>query len=154
MRLASGIAPVTRMLNAGVNVGLSVDGSSSNDTADMIGEVRQAMLLQRVGFGPDAMTARQALEPATLKGAKVLNRDDVGAIAPGMMADIAVFNLNRPGMAGTEHDLLTALVFCNLGSVAYSIINGKVVVDKGQLTLIELDKTLMEHNALAATLYP
>ena len=113
------------------------------------------MLLQRVGFGPDAMTARQELEPATLKKrAKVLNRDDVGAIAPGMMADIAVFNLNRPGMAGTEHDLLTALVFCNLGSVAYSIINGKVVVDKGQLTLIELDKTLMEHNALAATLYP
>ena len=71
-----------------------------------------------------------------------------------MMADIAVFDLNRSGMAGTGYDPLAALVFCNPGLVAYSIINGKVVVDKGQLTLIELDKTLMDHNALAATLYP
>ncbi|HEY1151766.1 MAG TPA: 8-oxoguanine deaminase, partial [Pseudoduganella sp.] len=75
MRLASGIAPVRKMVDAGVPVGLGVDGSASNDGAHMLGEVRQAMLLQRVGFGPDAMTARQALELATLGGAKVLNRD-------------------------------------------------------------------------------
>ncbi|MDN8543485.1 8-oxoguanine deaminase [Erwinia sp. ACCC 02193] len=154
MRLASGIAPVRTMLNAGVNVGLGVDGSASNDTADMIAEVRQAMLLQRVGFGPDAMTARQALELATLNGAKVLNRDDVGAIAPGMMADIVAFDLNRPGLAGAGHDPLAALVFCNPGTVAYSVINGRVVVEKGQMTVMDLDKTVAQHNALAATLYP
>ena len=154
MRLASGIAPVRKMLGAGMNVGLGVDGSASNDTANMIAEVRQAMLLQRVGFGPDAMTARQALELATLNGAKVLNRDDVGAIAPGMMADLAVFNLNQPGLAGAGHDPLAALVFCNPGTVAYSIINGRVVVDKGRLTSLELGKLVMQHNALAAQLYP
>ncbi|WP_380184801.1 8-oxoguanine deaminase [Kalamiella sp. sgz302252] len=153
MRLASGIAPARKMLDAGMNVGLGVDGSASNDTADMIAEVRQAMLLQRVGFGPDAMTARQALELATLNGAKVLNRDDVGAIAPGMMADLAIFDLNQPGLAGAGHDPLAALVFCNPGTVAYSIINGRIVVDKGRLTSLELDKLVMQHNALAAQLY-
>lgn len=82
MRLASGIAPVRKMRDHGVPVGLGVDGSASNDGASMIGEVRQALLLQRVGFGPDAMTAREALEIATLGGAKVLNRNDIGALAP------------------------------------------------------------------------
>ena len=80
MRLASGIAPIRKMRDAGVPVGLGVDGSASNDGATMIGEVRQALLLQRVGFGPDAMTAREALEIATLGGAKVLNRNDIGAL--------------------------------------------------------------------------
>jgi len=154
MRLASGIAPVRKMLDKGINVGLGVDGSASNDTADMIAEVRQALLLQRVGFGPDAMTARQALELATLGGARVLNRDDVGAIAPGMMADIAVFDLNRPGLAGAGHDPLAALVFCNPGTVAYSIINGRIIVDKGQLALVDLAQIVAEHNRLASTLYP
>ncbi|MFP3499595.1 amidohydrolase family protein, partial [Pseudomonas sp. SIMBA_059] len=79
MRLASGIAPIRKMRDHGVPVGLGVDGSASNDGASMIGEVRQALLLQRVGFGPDAMTAREALEIATLGGAKVLNRNDIGA---------------------------------------------------------------------------
>jgi len=154
MRLASGIAPIRTMLDAGVTIGLGVDGSASNDTADMIAEVRQALLLQRVGFGPDAMTARQALELATLGGAKVLNRDDVGAIAPGMMADIAVFDLNQPGLAGAMHDPLAALVFCNPGTVAWSIINGRIVVEKGRMTQLDSGKILAQHNALAARLYP
>ena len=84
------------MRDAGVPVGLGVDGSASNDGAQMVAEVRQALLLQRVGFGPDAMTAREALEIATLGGAKVLGRDDIGALAPGMAADFVSFDLSQP----------------------------------------------------------
>ncbi|MHA4871262.1 8-oxoguanine deaminase [Duganella sp. PWIR1] len=152
MRLASGIAPIRKMLDHGVSVGLGVDGSASNDAGHMMGEVRQAMLLQRVGFGPDAMTARQALEVATLGGAKVLNRDDIGAIKPGMSADIVMFRLDGIGMAGALHDPVAALVFCTPPNVAYSIINGKVVVRDGQLQTIDLPLVIERHNALAMSL--
>ncbi len=149
MRLASGIAPIRKMLDRGVSVGLGVDGSASNDAGHMMGEVRQAMLLQRVGFGPDAMTARQALEVATLGGAKVLNRDDIGALKPGMSADIVMFKLDGIGMAGALHDPVAALVFCTPPNVSYSIINGKVVVRDGQLCTIDLPVVIERHNALA-----
>jgi cytosine/adenosine deaminase-related metal-dependent hydrolase len=152
MRLASGIAPVRKMLDRGVSIGLGVDGSASNDAGHMLGEVRQAMLLQRVGFGPDAMTARQALELATLGGAKVLNRDDIGAIKPGMSADIVMFRLDGIGMAGALHDPVAALVFCTPPNVACSIINGKVVVREGQLCSIDLPVVIERHNALASVL--
>lgn len=152
MRLASGIAPIRKMLDRGVSVGLGVDGSASNDAGHMMGEVRQAMLLQRVGFGPDAMTARQALEVATLGGAKVLNRDDIGAIKPGMSADIVMFKLDGIGMAGALHDPVAALVFCTPQNVAYSIINGKVVVREGQLCTIDLPIIIERHNVLASQL--
>ncbi|MFZ6741824.1 8-oxoguanine deaminase [Undibacterium sp. JH2W] len=149
MRLASGIAPIRKMLDAGVSVGLGVDGCASNDSGHMLGEVRQAMLLQRVGFGPDAMTARQALEVATLGGAKVLNRDDIGALKPGMSADIVMFNLKQIGYAGAWHDPVAALVFCTPSDVAYSIINGRVVVRDGQITSIDLPVVMERHNRLA-----
>lgn len=149
MRLGSGIAPVRRMLDAGMHVGLGVDGSASNDSSDMIAEVRQALLLQRVGFGPDALTAREALEIATLGGAKNLNRDDIGALAVGMMADIAVFNLNEISLAGALHDPVAALVFCNPGKVVYNIINGRVVVDKGKVTTADVPVIIEQHNRLA-----
>ncbi|WP_050463016.1 8-oxoguanine deaminase [Herbaspirillum autotrophicum] len=152
MRLASGIAPVRKMIDAGVAVGLGVDGCASNDSGHMMGEVRQAMLLQRVGFGPDAMTARQALEIATLGGARVLNRDDIGAIKPGMSADIVMFDLRQTGFAGALHDPVAALVFCTPPNVACSIINGRVVVRDGQCTTIELGQVLERHNALALAL--
>nr|WP_315257143.1 8-oxoguanine deaminase [uncultured Duganella sp.] len=152
MRLASGIAPIRKMLDRGVPVGLGVDGSASNDAGHMLGEVRQAMLLQRVGFGPDAMTARQALEVATLGGARVLNRDDIGAIKPGMSADIVMFKLDGIGMAGALHDPVAALVFCTPLNVDYSIINGKVVVREGQLCTIDLPVIIERHNVLAARL--
>ncbi|RZT10713.1 Cytosine/adenosine deaminase [Duganella sp. CF402] len=152
MRLASGIAPIRKMLDRGVSVGLGVDGSASNDAGHMMGEVRQAMLLQRVGFGPDAMTARQALEVATLGGAKVLNRDDIGAIKPGMSADIVMFKLDGIGMAGALHDPVAALVFCTPPNVACSIINGKVVVRDGQLCTIDLPVIIERHNKLASQL--
>ncbi|MBM7060749.1 8-oxoguanine deaminase [Pseudomonas sp. UL073] len=152
MRLASGIAPVRKMRDAGVPVGLGVDGSASNDGATMIGEVRQALLLQRVGFGPDAMTAREALEIATLGGAKVLNRNDIGALAPGMAADFVAFNLNQIAFAGALHDPLAALVFCAPAQVAWSVINGRVVVSDGQLVTVDLPRVLERHNSLAHSL--
>ncbi|HEX7649886.1 MAG TPA: 8-oxoguanine deaminase [Noviherbaspirillum sp.] len=153
MRLASGIAPVRKMRDAGVPVGLGVDGSASNDGAHMLGEARQALLLQRVGYGPAAMTAREALEIATLGGAKVLNRDDIGAIAPGMSADIVAFDMRDVAYAGAGHDPVAALVFCNPGRVAASIINGKVVVREGRLLPVELPQVLARHRELAKSLY-
>ncbi|MBN9526220.1 MAG: 8-oxoguanine deaminase [Alphaproteobacteria bacterium] len=152
MRLASGIAPVGRMRAAGVPVGLGVDGSASNDSGNMMAEMRQALLLQRVGYGPDAMSARQALEIATLGGARVLNRDDIGALAPGMAADFVAFRTGGIGMAGALHDPVAALVFCNPGPVALSVINGRVVVRDGQLGTIDLPRVIERHNRLAARL--
>ncbi|MBB5391964.1 MULTISPECIES: 8-oxoguanine deaminase [unclassified Herbaspirillum] len=152
MRLASGIAPIRKMVDAGVSVGLGVDGSASNDCAHMMGEVRQAMLLQRVGFGPDAMTARQALEIATLGGAKVLNRDDIGALKPGMSADVVLFDTRQIGFAGGLHDPVAALVFCTPANAAWSIINGRVVVREGQLATIDLGTVMERHNALSLEL--
>jgi cytosine/adenosine deaminase-related metal-dependent hydrolase len=152
MRLASGIAPVRRMLDHGVPVGLGVDGSASNDGAHMLGEARQAMLLQRVGFGPDAMTARQALELATLGGAKVLGRDDIGALAPGMSADLVMFRLDKLAYAGALHDPVAALVFCTPSNVDCSIIHGRVVVKEGQLVTLDLGPLVERHNGLAREL--
>jgi 8-oxoguanine deaminase len=152
MRLASGIAPVRRMLDHGVPVGLGVDGSASNDGAHMLGEARQAMLLQRVGFGPDAMTARQALELATLGGAKVLGRNDIGALAPGMSADLVMFRLDQLAYAGALHDPVAALVFCTPSNVDCSIIHGRVVVKEGQLATLDLGPLVEHHNRLARDL--
>ncbi|EQM68046.1 8-oxoguanine deaminase [Pseudomonas tohonis] len=149
MRLASGITPIRRMRDAGVPVGLGVDGSASNDGATMIGEVRQALLLQRVGFGPDAMTAREALEIATLGGAKVLNRNDIGALAPGMVADFVAFDLKQIAFAGALHDPLAALVFCAPAQVSHSVINGRQVVKDGQLVTVDLPRVIERHNRLA-----
>jgi cytosine/adenosine deaminase-related metal-dependent hydrolase len=110
------------------------------------------MLLQRVGFGPDAMTARQAQEVATLGGAKVLNRDDIGALKPGMAADIVMFKLDGIGFAGALHDPVAALVFCTPANVDVSIINGKVVVRDGRLTTVDLPVVIERHNRLALEL--
>jgi cytosine/adenosine deaminase-related metal-dependent hydrolase len=140
------------MRAAGVPVGLGVDGSASNDGAQMVAEVRQALLLQRVGFGPDAMTARDALEIATLGGAKVLNRDDIGALKPGMAADFAAFDLRQPLFAGALHDPVAALVFCAPSQAAYTVVNGKVVVREGRLATLDLPPVIERHNALAQAL--
>lgn len=152
MRLASGIAPVRRMRDAGVPVGLGVDGSASNDGGHMLNEARQALLLQRVGFGPAALSARDALEMATIGGARVLRRDDIGVLAPGMAADLVAFDLGGIGFAGGLHDPVAALVFCASASVSLSVINGKVVVREGRLATIDLPMTIERHNRLAAEL--
>jgi len=153
MRLASGIAPIRHMCDAGVHVGLGVDGSASNDGAHMLGEARQAMLLQRVGFGPAAMSARQALEIATLGGAQVLNRDDIGALAPGMSADFVAFDMRNVAYAGAGHDPVAALVFCTPTQVSTSVIHGRVVVEDGQLLTVDLPRVLHRHNELANILF-
>jgi 8-oxoguanine deaminase len=152
MRLASGIAPVGRMRAAGVPVGLGVDGSASNDTGNLMAEARQAMLLARVGYGPDAMTAREALEIATLGGAEVLGRDDIVSLAPDMAADFVAFDLSRVGLAGALHDPVAALVFCTPGNAALSVINGRIVVRDGRLTTIDLPMVVEQHNRLAREL--
>jgi 8-oxoguanine deaminase len=149
MRLGSGIAPVRQMRDAGVQVGIGVDGSASNDAASMVAEVRQALLLQRVGLGAQAMTARDALEMATLGGARVLNRDDIGALAPGMAADFVAFDLRGPAFAGAEHDPVAALVFCAAPGVAWSVIDGRVVVRDGVLACVDLPPLLERHRRLA-----
>jgi cytosine/adenosine deaminase-related metal-dependent hydrolase len=156
MRLASGIAPVRAMRDAGVNVGLGVDGAASNDAGHLLGEARMAMLLQRVAHGPvdgpSAMGAREILEIATLGGAKVLNRDDIGALAPGMAADIVSVPLDGIATAGALRDPLAALVFCQIPRIRHSIVNGRVVVRDGELTTLELPRLVARHNALAREL--
>jgi len=156
MRLASGIAPIRAMRDAGVSVGIGVDGAASNDAGHMLAEVRMTMLLQRVAHGPvkgpSAMSAREALEIATLGGAKVLKRDDIGAIAVGMAADIVTVPLGEIGLAGAQHDPLAALLFCQVPKVQHSIVNGRVVVRDGRLTTLELPLLVEQHNRLARQL--
>jgi 8-oxoguanine deaminase len=153
MRLASGIAPIAAMRDAGVGVGLGVDGSASNDGAHLLGEARQAMLLARVGYGPASMSARQSLELATLGGARVLGRDDIGALAPGMSADVVAFSLGGLAMAGAAvHDPVAALLFCAPQNVSHSVINGRPVVSDGHLLPIELPALVAQHNRLARQL--
>ena len=152
MRLASGIAPVRKMLDAGVNIGLGVDGSASNDSGHMLSEARQAMLLQRVMKGGDAMTARETLSMATRGGAAVLGRDDIGVLAPGYAADIAAFNTRGIDFAGAQWDILAGLIFCASGNSNYTIVNGKVIVDQGMLTTMNMTKLLERHNAMTADL--
>jgi cytosine/adenosine deaminase-related metal-dependent hydrolase len=152
MRLASGIAPVPAMRRAGVPVGLGVDGSASNDAGHLLGEARQAMLLARVGHGPSAMGAREALEIATLGGAQVLGREDIGALAPGMAADLVAFDVTGLDQAGAEADPVAALVFCTPGRVALSVIGGRVVVREGELLTLDLRAQAARHRAAARAL--
>ena len=149
MRLASGIAPIVKMLNARVNVGLGVDGSASNDSSHMLAEARQAMLLQRVGGDPHALTARQALELGTLGGARVLGRDDIGALEKGKAADFIAVSVNRLDFAGALHDPVSALVFCTPPRVDLSVINGKVIVENGELATLDLPPVIERHNKIA-----
>ncbi|HXF64686.1 MAG TPA: 8-oxoguanine deaminase [Caldilineaceae bacterium] len=153
MRLASGIAPVRALISAGAAVGLGVDGSASNDGSHLLAEARQAMLLQRVLGDPAAMTARQALELATLGGAAVLGRDDIGALAAGMAADIIAYDLSAPTYAGAAvHDPVAALVFCQPQNVDFAMVNGRVLVEDGQLTTLDLPVLVEQHNRAARAL--
>jgi 8-oxoguanine deaminase len=165
MRLASGIAPVLAWRDAGVKVGLGVDGSASNDSGHLLAEVRQAMLLQRVapdrylteapggrgGFAGSApaMSARQALELATRGGAAVLGRDDIGSLAPGMSADFIAVNLNRLSFDGAWHDPVAAVVFCQAPGVDWSVVNGRVIVENGRITTLDMEPIRRRHNQIS-----
>ena len=152
MRLASGIAPIRAMRDAGVKVGLAVDGSASNDSSHMLAEARQALLLQRVQGDPAALSAEEALEIATRGGAAVLGREDVGALAPGMAADFIAFDLERLDTAGAVHDPLAALLFCTPQNVDLSVINGRVRVQEGHIVDLELEPLIRRHNAISRSM--
>ncbi len=162
MRLASGILPLRKLLNLGVNVGLGVDGSASNDGAHMLGEARQAMLLARVAkslepfgcdTGPQEMTPQDALKLATRGGAQTLGRQDIGQITVGYCADLALFRTDTLELAGgAVHDPVGALLLCASQNTDYTIVNGEVVVDKGELQRVELPPLILRHNQLAMEL--
>ncbi|WP_341891884.1 8-oxoguanine deaminase [Variovorax sp. YR752] len=152
MRLASGIAPIRAMRDAGVPVSIAVDGSASNDSGHLLGEARLALLLQRVASGPSAMTAREVLEIATRGGAQVLGRDDIGVLAPGMAADVVTVTLDQIGLAGALHDPLAALFFCHVPQVTHSVVQGRMIVRDGQLTTLDLPRLIERHNRLATQL--
>ena len=150
-RLGSGIAPVRAMRDRGVRVGLGVDGSASNDAGNLMAEVRQTLLLQRVARGADAMSAREALEIATLGGAQVLGRNDCGSLAPGKRADIAVWDMRGIEAAGAW-DPVAALVLCGPGQARHLIVEGRQVVRDHQLATIDLPRVIERQNALARRL--
>jgi cytosine/adenosine deaminase-related metal-dependent hydrolase len=162
MRLASGILPLRKLLNLGVNVGLGVDGSASNDGAHLLGEARQAMLLARVAkslepFGCDTgaqeMTPQDALKLATRGGAQTLGRQDIGQITVGYCADLALFRTDTIELAGgAVHDPVGALLLCASQNTDYTIVNGEVLVDKGELQRLELPPLILRHNQLAMEL--
>jgi cytosine/adenosine deaminase-related metal-dependent hydrolase len=163
MRLASGIAPILDMLQAGVDVGLGVDGSASNDGSHLLAEVRQAMLVARLRAGllgaslsgqdaPPLMTARQALELATRGGAAVLGRTDIGALAPGKCADFFAVHLDQLGLAGALHDPVAALVFCAPVQADYTVVGGKLIVREGKIQTVDLPVLVEAHNRAARRL--
>jgi cytosine/adenosine deaminase-related metal-dependent hydrolase len=153
MRLGSGIAPIRELLDAGVKVGLAVDGSASNDSSHMLAEARMALLLQRVTKGADALTVDEALEMATLGGARVLGRDDIGSLEPAKAADFVGVNLNRLSFAGAAcHDPLASLVLCTPPNVDLSVINGRIVVENGAIPGFDMARAVARQNELALQL--
>jgi 8-oxoguanine deaminase len=139
-RLGSGLAPVRALLDAGAPVGLGVDGSASNDTSNMMAEVRQALLAHRPGHAPDRwLSARDVLWMATRGGARCLGRDDVGSLEPGMAADVVLVETRRLSYAGAGSDILAALVFSPFPEpVDTVIVNGRVVVEGGELVGVDV----------------
>ncbi len=153
MRLASGIAPIRAYVDAGVPVGIGVDGSASNDGSHLLAETRLAMLLQRVSGNPAGLSAEEALWLATRGGAEVLGRDDIGQLAPGKAADFIGLRLDTLSYAGgAVHDPMAATVFCQPPDVSLSVINGQIVVEDGHLLTLDLGPTIERHNQIAKAL--
>lgn len=153
MLLGSGISPIRELDNAGVKISIGVDGSASNDTSNMIGEVRQAMLLQRVRYGVGACSARDALHMATIGGARVLHRDqEIGSVEVGKAADLITFDLSGIGFAGAHSDPVAAIVQCGANHVDLSMVNGQIKVQGGRLVNEELYGFIPRHNELSKKL--
>ena len=155
MLLASGIAPVREMRDAGVRVGLGVDGTASNDGNHLLGEARQAMLLARVGWPgfeshADRMSAREALEIGTLGGAAMLGRDDIGSLEPGKAADLVAFRVDGIAHAGAHGDIVAGLLTCAPAQAWLSVINGRVTVEQGAIVGLDLPSLVARHNTASA----
>ncbi|MFB6290129.1 MAG: 8-oxoguanine deaminase [Candidatus Bipolaricaulia bacterium] len=154
MRLGSGIAPVVKMKDTDIKVSMAVDGSASNDTSNMIKELRQALLLQRVKYGADSITPREVLRFGTIEGAKALGREDeLGSIEPGKAADLVMVDLNRLEYAGGLSDPVSALLMCDTKGVDFNMVNGEVLVEDGELCDRELLDYVDEQNEIAARFY-
>jgi cytosine/adenosine deaminase-related metal-dependent hydrolase len=159
MRLASGIAPIWEYLKAGVNIGIGVDGSASNDSSHLLAEARQAMLLARVRAGLEGaslsgsespiLTARQALEIATLGGARVLGRSDIGSLEVDKCADFIAIDLHQVGFTGALSDPVAAILFCNPVTVNYNVVGGKFIIKDGELQTLDLPVHIEKHNKAA-----
>lgn len=147
--ICGGIAPVRELRDAGVPVGLGCDGSASTDHASLWLEARGALLLARTRGGPEAMLSREALEIATLGGAACLGRDDIGALAPGMAGDLVVWPTNGIAFAGALSDPVEALLRCGPIAAKHTVINGKFLVDNGELTPNGVDDMLNRHRGIA-----
>ncbi len=163
MRLASGIAPIARLIDAGVRTGLGVDGSASNDGSHLLAEARMAMLLARLNAGlqgaslsttsAEIFSVRQALELATRGGAAVLGRKDIGSLEAGKCADFIAINLNRLDYAGALHDAVAAILLCQPRGVDFNYVHGKGVVKNGVLSGLNLEAHIRLHNRAAARLF-
>lgn len=157
MRLASGIAPVRKYLEAGVRLGVGLDGSASNDGNHMIGEARQAMLLARLAAAPSLeggrlLTGREALRMATRGSASVLGRDDIGSLEVGKVADFTAVSMDRLEYSGAQHDPVAALVFAAPARVDHTYVHGKAVVSDGELVGVDLGKLVEQHTKAALAL--
>jgi cytosine/adenosine deaminase-related metal-dependent hydrolase len=152
MRLGAGIAPVRPMLDAGVRVGLGVDGSASNERGDLFVDMKNALLVARARGGPAALTAREALRLATRGGAEVLRRGDIGSLEPGKRADIAVWRTDGLEFGGAE-DLVCDLVVSGPHRVDRLIVNGADVVRGGALVRADVQEIAREHRKQAARLW-
>ncbi|HEY3343514.1 MAG TPA: 8-oxoguanine deaminase [Anaerolineaceae bacterium] len=157
MRLGSGIAPLAEFIQHKVKVGLGVDGSASNDSSHLLAEMRQAMLLARLRAGllgaslssedaPPLLTARQALELGTRGGAAVLGREDIGSLAVGKCADFFAINLNRLEYTGAVQDPVAAVVFCAPVTADTTVVNGKIIVERGQVRTVDIESLVERHN--------
>lgn len=154
MRLGSGICRVKEMIEQKINVGIGVDGSASNDSSDMLGEVRNAMLLQRVKYGANALTAKQAFQLSIEGGAKILGYTKTGKIKEDYLADLAIFNINKLEYTGSLSDPLAALLFAGISHhTEYTIVNGKVVVANGKLIGEDEELIIRKGNEIAKKLY-
>ncbi|CAN5429242.1 8-oxoguanine deaminase [soil metagenome] len=153
-RLGSGIAPIPEMLRAGVAVGLGVDGSASNDSGDLLGEARLAFLLHRAKWGVHSITARDCLHMLTRGGAAVLGNDKIGRIEPGAAADVVLFDMEQLAYAGgPSSDPIAALILCGTSHhCAWSVINGKIVVERGKVCNLREKPLVAEANAITAKL--
>ncbi len=153
MRLGSGIARVKEMIEMGIPVSLAVDGSSSNDSSDMLGEVRNCMLLQRVRYGHNAITARDALEVAIKGGAEMLGFNKLGVIKEGYGADLIGVNIKDFQYAGSLSDPLAAIVFTGYNhNIDLNIVNGRIVVAKGKVVGLDEEELKEKVNQISLNL--